>query len=85
MELRFTEDQFQEAWGELDEPVLSEGWELFTDTMGVQIYRLYDQQTGLYEYKVYGGLAECPADLCADVYMDLDYRKQWDTNVKGLA
>lgn len=84
MELRFTEDQFQEAWGELDEPVLSGGWELFTDTMGVQIYRLYDQQTGLYEYKVYGGLAECPADLCADVYMDLDYRKQWDTNVKAL-
>ncbi|KAM9296245.1 phosphatidylcholine transfer protein [Gastrophryne carolinensis] len=84
MELRFPEDEFQEAWRELDEPALTGSWQLFTDTMGIQIHRLYQQETGLYEYKIYGGLADCPADLCADVYMDLDYRKQWDQYVKAL-
>ncbi len=41
------------------------------------------QQTGLYEYKVLGSLASCAPDLCADVYMDLNYRRQWDSYVKG--
>lgn len=39
MSLRFGEDEFQAAWRELDEPQLEEGWELFTETMGVKIYR----------------------------------------------
>ncbi|XP_068118339.1 phosphatidylcholine transfer protein [Hyperolius riggenbachi] len=84
MEVRFSEDRFQEAWQELDGPELSGGWQLFTETMGIQIYRLYDEQTGLYQYKIYGNLADCPADLCADVYMDLDYRKKWDQYWKAL-
>lgn len=44
---------------------------------------LFPQQSGLYEYKIFGGLADCPPKLCADVYMDLEYRKQWDQYVKG--
>ncbi|XP_078510533.1 phosphatidylcholine transfer protein isoform X2 [Lissotriton helveticus] len=84
MELAFSEEQFQEAWQELDRPMLSEGWELFTESMGMTIYRLYDQESGLYEYKVFGGLPDCPPELFADVYMDLDYRKQWDQFVKAL-
>ncbi|XP_075702636.1 phosphatidylcholine transfer protein isoform X3 [Rhinoderma darwinii] len=82
MEIGFIEEQFQEAWRELDERALPAGWELFTESMGIQIYRLYDEKTGLYEYKIYGGLADCPPELCADVYMDLDYRKKWDQYVK---
>lgn len=42
MSLHFTEDEFQAAWRELDEPQV-EGWELFTETMGVKIYRRYSQ------------------------------------------
>ena len=42
------------------------------------------QNTGLYEYKVFGVLATCTPELCADVYMDLAYRKQWDSYVKGM-
>ncbi|KAM4691839.1 phosphatidylcholine transfer protein [Rhinophrynus dorsalis] len=84
MEFHFSEEQFQDAWSELDEPVLPEPWELFTDTMGIQIHRLYHEKSGLYEYKVYGGVADCPPELCADVIMDLDYRKQWDQYVKVL-
>ncbi|XP_061568189.1 phosphatidylcholine transfer protein [Cololabis saira] len=83
MSLRFSDENFQAAWSELDEPRV-EGWELFTETMGVRIYRLLDQETGLYEYKIFGVLAGCDADLCADVYMDLKYRKHWDTYVKEL-
>ncbi|KAG9343703.1 hypothetical protein JZ751_013081 [Albula glossodonta] len=83
MSLCFTDEQFQEAWKELDEPQL-EGWEFFTETMGVKIYRLYDKETGLYEYKVFGTLSTCGPELCADVYMDLAYRKKWDGYVKEL-
>lgn len=36
----FSEDEFQLAWTELDEPNL-DGWEFFTETTGVKIYRLY--------------------------------------------
>jgi len=41
------------------------------------------QETGLYEYKVFGVLTTCTPELCADVYMDLAYRKNWDGYVKG--
>ncbi|KAF7247016.1 Phosphatidylcholine transfer protein [Varanus komodoensis] len=36
------------------------------------------QKSGLYEYKVYSYLSDCSPELCADVYMDLNYRKKWD-------
>ncbi|KAM9434394.1 phosphatidylcholine transfer protein [Clarias gariepinus] len=84
MALQFTDADFQEAWRELDEPQIQGGWELFTESMGVKIYRRYDTKTGLYEYKVFGSLSGCSPDVCADVYMDLDYRKQWDSYVKEL-
>lgn len=84
MELPFSQEQFQEAWQELDRPILSGDWELFTESMGITIYRCYDKESGLYEYKLFGGLPDCPPELCADVYMDLDYRKQWDQYVKAL-
>lgn len=32
---------------------------------------------------MFGTLASCSPAVCADVYMDLDYRKQWDPYVKG--
>ncbi|XP_043091383.1 phosphatidylcholine transfer protein isoform X1 [Puntigrus tetrazona] len=83
MALLFSDDEIQRAWTELDEPQLDGGWELFTETMNVKIYRLYNKETGLYEYKVFGSLAGCAPDLCADVYMDLNYRRQWDSYVKG--
>lgn len=41
------------------------------------------QKSGLYEYKVYGVLDDVRPDICAQVYMDIEYRKQWDSYVKG--
>uniref|UniRef100_A0A8C5QYH0 Phosphatidylcholine transfer protein n=1 Tax=Leptobrachium leishanense TaxID=445787 RepID=A0A8C5QYH0_9ANUR len=84
MALGFNQDHFQEAWKELDQPVVPDPWQLFTESMGFRIYRLYDQESGLYQYKVYGGLNDCTPELFASVYMDLDYRKQWDQYVKAL-
>ena len=41
------------------------------------------QDTGLYSYKIYGELKDIEPEICARVYMDLDYRKVWDSYVKG--
>lgn len=38
--------------------------------------------SGLYEYKVFGEL-DCKSDVCHKVYMDLEYRKIWDSYVAG--
>lgn len=43
MSQHFSEEQFQEAWRELDHPQLNGGWELFTETMGIKVYRLSDE------------------------------------------
>uniref|UniRef100_A0A8D0GT69 Phosphatidylcholine transfer protein n=1 Tax=Sphenodon punctatus TaxID=8508 RepID=A0A8D0GT69_SPHPU len=82
----FSEEQFQAAWLELGQPAPAAGgaWQLLVESMGIRIYRLYDEQSGLYEYKIFGGLVDCSPELCANVYMDLDYRKQWDSYVKEL-
>ncbi|XP_059525533.1 phosphatidylcholine transfer protein [Myotis daubentonii] len=81
----FSQEQFREACAELQQPALAGAeWQLMMETLGISIYRLLDQQTGLYEYKVFGVLEDCPPALLADVYIDLDYRKQWDQYVKEL-
>ncbi|XP_046937129.1 phosphatidylcholine transfer protein isoform X2 [Lynx rufus] len=79
----FSEEQFREACAEIQQRApAGANWELLVETLGFSIYGLLDQQTGLYEYKVFGVLDDCPPALLADVYMDLDYRKQWDQYVK---
>ncbi|XP_008145965.2 phosphatidylcholine transfer protein [Eptesicus fuscus] len=81
----FSPEQFREACAELQQPALAGAeWQLMMEALGISIYRLLDQRTGLYEYKVFGVLEDCPPALLADVYMDLDYRKQWDQYVKEL-
>uniref|UniRef100_A0A2K6EUW1 Phosphatidylcholine transfer protein n=1 Tax=Propithecus coquereli TaxID=379532 RepID=A0A2K6EUW1_PROCO len=81
----FSEEQFREACAELQQPALAGAdWQLLVETLGISIYRLLDQKTGLYEYKVFGVLEECSPALLADVYMDLDYRKRWDEYVEEL-
>ncbi|KAH3699446.1 phosphatidylcholine transfer protein-like [Dreissena polymorpha] len=79
----FTDEEFAEACRELEQPQI-EGWEFFTESHGVTIYRMYNETSGLYEYKIYGVLDDVLPDVCAQVYMDLEYRKQWDSYVKEL-
>ncbi|XP_001500318.3 phosphatidylcholine transfer protein isoform X5 [Equus caballus] len=81
----FREEQFWEACAELKQPKLAgANWELLMEAMGICVYRLWDQDTRVYKYKVFGTLKNCPPALLTDVYMDLDYRKQWDQHVEEL-
>ncbi|XP_001502821.3 phosphatidylcholine transfer protein isoform X1 [Equus caballus] len=81
----FWEEQFWEACAELKQPKLAgANWELLTEASGLRFYRLWDQGTRVYKYKVFGTLKNCPPALLTDVFMDLDYRKQWDQNVAEL-
>ncbi|KAM7231453.1 hypothetical protein CapIbe_016214 [Capra ibex] len=80
---RFSEEEFQEACAELQRPRVS-GWEIPVVTSVIKVYQQpLKKQTGLHEYKV-SGIVRSPPDLLADVYMDLDYRKQWDQYVQEL-
>ncbi|XP_060059763.1 phosphatidylcholine transfer protein isoform X5 [Erinaceus europaeus] len=81
----FLEEQFRAVCAEFQKHELGGAdWELLVDTLGIKVFRLRNQQSGLYEYKVFGVLEDCPPDVLADVYMDLNYRKQWDSYVKEL-
>jgi len=41
------------------------------------------KESGLYAYKIFGTM-DVPADTCAKVYVDTDYRKIWDPYVRGM-
>lgn len=79
----FREEEFVQACRELEQPQL-EGWELFVQCHGYSVYRLYDKDSGLYQYKTYGVLEDVPPEVCAEVFMDYRYRQQWDAYVKGV-
>ncbi|XP_058025406.1 phosphatidylcholine transfer protein isoform X1 [Ahaetulla prasina] len=81
----FSEDQFLAVSKELVSPsARPDTWQLLTNVQGLCIYRLYDEKSGLYEYKIYSKLTDCSPELCADVYMDLNYRTKWDQYVKNV-
>ncbi|XP_064644479.1 phosphatidylcholine transfer protein-like [Lineus longissimus] len=82
--LGFTDADFQCACEELHTPKLTEEWSFFTESHDIKIYRSYNEISGLYSYKVYGELREVLPEVCSDVYMDLEYRKKWDSYVKDL-
>ncbi|XP_071949777.1 phosphatidylcholine transfer protein-like [Antedon mediterranea] len=75
--------EFEDACKELDNPIV-EDYEFFVEAMDVTIYRKYRESSGLYEYKIFGVLEGISPDICAKVYTDLEYRKQWDTYAKEL-
>ena len=41
------------------------------------------QDTKLYEYKIFGVQEDLDPELSAQVYMDWEYRKKWDSYVLG--
>lgn len=79
----FRDEEFFNTCKELDNPQV-EGWEFFVESHGVTIYRLYNQESGLYQYKIYGILEDVLPKVCAEVYMDVEYRREWDTYAKEL-
>ncbi|XP_060127987.1 phosphatidylcholine transfer protein isoform X1 [Zootoca vivipara] len=76
----FGEEQFLAVCRESAKPreAARAAWELMAETASFCIFRLFDEKSGLYEYKVYATLGDCSPDVCAEVYMDLTYRTKWD-------
>ena len=79
----FKESLFEEAADELEKPNV-DGWELLVELEDVTVYRKYSEDSGLYSYKVIANLKNISAETCVEVYMDLEYRKKWDSYVKEL-
>ncbi|XP_076436970.1 phosphatidylcholine transfer protein-like [Babylonia areolata] len=79
----FEEEQFVQACCELEQPQV-EGWELFVQCHGYSVYRLFDKSSGLYQYKTYGVMEGVTPEVCADVFMDYQYRQRWDAYVKAV-
>lgn len=80
----FSQEQFLQACTELQKPaVAGANWQLLLESLHIRIYQLVNQ-TGLYQYKVFVVLEDCPPAVLADVCMDLDYRNQRDQHVKEL-
>ena len=52
-------------------------------TAEVEISFPYFQESGLYEYKIMGVMDDLDPEMCAQVYVDWEYRKVWDTYVLG--
>ncbi|XP_057569794.1 phosphatidylcholine transfer protein-like [Hippopotamus amphibius kiboko] len=81
----FSEEQFRDVCLELQQPgVPGDNWELLVTCMGISIYQRLNQPSGHYEYKAFGVLEDCPPGLLTDVYLDFNYRKNWDDFVKQL-
>ncbi|XP_055983679.1 phosphatidylcholine transfer protein [Sorex fumeus] len=81
----FSEESFQAAGAELQQASLNgTDWTLMVKSQDICIFRRTEKSSALYEYKVLGTLEDCPPSLLAEVYMDLEYRKQWDLYVKEL-
>lgn len=59
------------------------GWDLFVAFDDTKIYRRLREGTPLYEYKLLGHLSSAPA-TSAEVFMDVEYRKTWDTYAKEV-
>ena len=81
--MSFDEKLFEKAADELETPDV-EGWELMVQLFDVTIYRKYSEDSGLYSYKAIANLQHIDAEKCVQVYMDLEYRKKWDSYVKEL-
>ena len=79
----FSDEKFRQVCDELKTRD-TDGYEFFTQSHSLEIYRKYTRESGLYQYKVYGMIDGIPPQLCYEVYKDITYRKTWDGYVKEL-
>ncbi|XP_063687625.1 phosphatidylcholine transfer protein-like [Bolinopsis microptera] len=81
------DSQFSQYLSELDSPN-TEGYTFFTknetDGYSLEIYRKYEEASGLYKYKSYGELKSIDTETVNAVYNDLEYRKKWDAYCADL-
>ncbi|KAI8080285.1 uncharacterized protein B0P05DRAFT_586920 [Gilbertella persicaria] len=60
-----------------------DNWEFYLKTDEFSIYRQPVLDKGLYRYRSIGIWDDIRPDTLAKVYLDLDYRKQWDKNMES--
>ncbi|XP_074646099.1 phosphatidylcholine transfer protein-like isoform X2 [Tubulanus polymorphus] len=86
--LGFSELDFESACFALchEPPAPGDGYEFLSvpRSLGVTVFRSLDRDSGIFQYKFYGVLPDVSPDVCAQVYVDLEYRKAWDRTVKEL-
>ncbi|KAF9096112.1 hypothetical protein BGX23_011921 [Mortierella sp. AD031] len=75
----FTENQVNEAIAEMKAPNIAT-WDLFSEVPNFKVYRRSVPNSSLKEYKVLGSYPGLPT---LRAYIDLDYRKSWDSNMIG--
>lgn len=61
-----------------------DGFEFLITSMNVTIYRKPKGNSGLYEYKLYAILPDADPEMLVMVFLDSDYRVEWDEYVTEL-
>lgn len=62
------------------------GWEFYVKNSDFTVYRrpASSRNPNLYEYRSFGGWNDVKPDVLAQVYLDLEFRKKWDKNMKSF-
>jgi len=61
----------------------SEEWKLFSETSEVKVYAWLDQETGYFQWKVFGTIPH-PPEVVKEVFLNLEYRPKWDKYVAKI-
>ena len=74
----FSEKEFEQVASELLTTIDYEEYEFITnyemENLRCTMHRKYRDDSGLYEYKLWGHLMNVNAEACAQSYVDLEYR-----------
>ena len=74
----FTDLEFEGVASEIINSVNYDEYEFITnyeiETIRCTMHRKYREDSGLYEYKLWGHMADVPVEVCAQSYVDLDFR-----------
>lgn len=69
---------------EVEEVLLSFGWEKLLIKENLMLFRKYDEDLKLYCYKLFGAFNDITALVFLQVQLDLDYRMKWDDHALKL-
>ncbi|CAF2392200.1 unnamed protein product [Rotaria sp. Silwood2] len=70
---------------QVDEALLSLGWEKILRKDHLLLYRKYDKDLQVYSYKIFGTFNDISAIVFLQVQLDLDYRMKWDDHALRLS
>ena len=74
----FSDSEFEQVARELTNAISYDGYEFITnyemENMRCTMHRKYREDSGLYQYKLWGHLMDVPVQSCAQSYVDLEFR-----------